>query len=296
MNLRSLFCAALALAAGADAFALVKPVPAAADPHFKRAPYVNDVIEVAVRSGAYLEIELSPGEDDIKFAMGDRDAWTVKAHGNILSLKPKAAMPDTNLKVWTTKSARVYWFKLVTATKKSEAETWHLSFDYPPDPPKLAPPPPPPNPEVVAAQLAAQEEEAVEHSLGGGAPNAADEIPAPREHVINGNYGIIGPAELTPTSVYDNGEQTVLTFAPNNPWPTIFVKEEDGSETRVSQSIENDMLIVHRVARKFVLRHLGQAACLINGSFSPTGPNNKTKTISDNVIREVKKADHVPQP
>ena len=290
---RILCAAALAVSANA-AHALVKPVPSGADPHFQRAPYVNDVIELKVKVGVYTEIELSPGETDIKFAMGDREAWAVKQNGNILGMKPKAAQPDTNVKVWSTNSNRVYWFKLVTA-KKGEAETYNISFDYPPEPPKRPAPPPPPDPQVVAAQLAAREERDIEHAFGGGPPNAAEERPATREQIINGNYGIIGPETLTPTSAYDNGEQTVLTFAPNHPWPAVFVKEEDGSETRVPQHTENDMLVIHRVARKFVLRHLGQVACLINGSFSPTGPNNGTKTVSDSVIREVRKVNNVSE-
>lgn len=276
------------------ACAVTRPVPAPADPHFQRAPYVHDVIEVVVRPGKYLEIELSPGESDIKFGMGDREAWIVKAHDNILSLKPRAAMPDTNMKVWSGTSNRVYWFKLISAKKKTEVEAWHLSFDYPPDPPKPAPAAPTPDPLVVAAQLAEREHADIEHSLGGGAPVAAAR-PAVRDPVLNGNYGIIGPEELTPTSVFDNGEQTVMTFAPNNPMPEIFVKEEDGSESRVSHHVENEMLIVHRVARRFSLRHMGRVACLINGSFRPTGPINDTKTISSTVVRELRKGQNVSE-
>lgn len=299
MTRMSVLCASLLALSMNSAYANLQPVPAGADPHFQKAPFVADVYEVKVKSGAFLEIELSPGENDIHFAMGDRDAWTVKASGNVLALKPKAMQPDTNLKVWSSTSNRVYWFKLVSVNPKNkkEIEAWHLSFDYPPDPPKLPPAPPAPNPAVVAAQLAAREERDIEHSLGGGPPNVVDEQPAPRARaqVLNGNYGAIGPDALTPTSAYDNGEQTVLTFAPNNPLPEVFVKEEDGSETRVPHHMENDLMVIHRVARKFVLRHTGQVVCLINGSFSPTGPNSDTKTISDSVVREVRKADRVPQ-
>lgn len=291
--MRYLLAAALVVSTGTTQ-ALVKPVPAGADPHFQRAPYVNDLIELKVRVGIYTEIELSPGETDIRFAMGDREAWTIKQNGHILGMKPRAAQPDTNVKVWSTKSNRTYWFKLVSA-KKDEAETYNITFDYPPEPPKSPAPPPPPDPQVVAAQLAAREERDIEYALGGGPPNAAEEGPAQRKQIINGNYGIIGPEVLTPTSAYDNGEQTVLTFAPNHPWPAVFVKEEDGSETRVPQHTENDLLVIHRVAKQFVLRHLGQVACLINGSFSAAGPNNNTKTISDSVVREVRKVMNVSQ-
>ena len=276
------------LASGVSA--KTKPVPSSADPHFQRAPYVHDVIEIVVRPGKYAEIELSPGETDIRFAMGDRDAWIIKTNDNTFAFKPKAKFADTNLKIWSANSNRVYWFNIVMAKDKNEKELWHLSFDYPPDPakPVLPQQQPTPSPEVVAIQRAARERDDIERSLGAGDAVHAMEVPEPEiEKPLNGNYGIMGPDELTPTSVYDNGEQTVMTFAPNNPMPTIFVKEADGSETRVSKHFENDMLIVHRVAKQFVLRHLGKAACLINGSFNSTGSNSKTKTISDNVVREL---------
>jgi type IV secretion system protein VirB9 len=269
--------------------AKTKPVPSGEDPHFQRAPYVHDVFEIVVRPGKYAEIELSPGETDIRFAMGDRDAWIIKTSDNTFAFKPKAKFADTNLKIWSPNSKRVYWFNIVMADKKDK-ELWHLSFDYPPDPPKapVTQVQPSLSPEVVAIQRAAREHEDIERSLGGGEAVHAMEMQEQEiERPLNGNYGIMGPDELTPTSVYDNGEQTVMTFAPNNPMPTIFVKEADGSESRVSKHVENDMLIVHRVAKQFVLRHLGKAACLINGSFNPTGPNSKTKTISDNVVREI---------
>lgn len=270
--------------------AKTKPVPSASDPHFQRAPFVHDVFEIVVRPGRYAEIELSPGETDIRFSMGDREAWIVKTDKNTFAFKPKAKFADTNLKIWSANSKRVYWFNIVMATSKNENELWHLSFDYPPDPPKpvLEQRPAEPSPEVVAIQLAAREHEDIERSLGGGdSVHAMEPVDPIQERLVNGNYGIMGPDELTPTSVFDNGEETVMTFAPNNPMPTIFVKEADGSETRVSKHWENDMLVVHRVAKQFVLRHLGRAACLINGSFNATGPNNRTKTISDNVVREV---------
>jgi type IV secretion system protein VirB9 len=288
MILRSVLALAFTFVVAGQAGAKVKPVPSSNDPHFQSIPYVNDVVEIVIRPGRFAEIQLSPGETDIKYAMGDSKAWTVKTAGNVFAFKPKAATAETNLKIWSSNSNRVYWFNIVMAKKDDTAELWHLDVVYPPDPPRAAPPV---NPEVVAIQLAAQEADSVERHLG-GASSAASEVVTPeaREQVINGNYGIIGPDELTPTSVYDNGERTVLTFAPNNPLPDIFVKEADGSETRVSKHIENDMLIVHRVARKFTLRHNGQAACLINGSFNATGANSRTNTVSDHVMRETRKA------
>lgn len=290
------FVAILIAFASVTGNAKIRPVPSNSDGHFQRAPYVHDVIEIVVRPGRFAEIVLSSEEDDIQFAIGDRKAWTIKTSGNIFGFKPNAAIADTNLKIWSEKKKRVYWFNIVMA-KKNDVELWHLDFDYPPEP--IASPAPP-SPEVIAIRRAVQERarinqehEDIERSLGSGEAIVAAEEEmedhAPARRILNGNYGVIGPEELTPTSVYDNGEQTVLTFAPNNPLPAIFVKEADGSETRVPKHVENDMLIVHRVARQFVLRHLGKALCLINGSFVAAGPNNETKTVSQDVVRELVK-------
>ncbi|HYD60583.1 MAG TPA: TrbG/VirB9 family P-type conjugative transfer protein [Noviherbaspirillum sp.] len=286
MRVRQLFFM-LMLVLAVQAHARVKPVPSPHDPHFQSVPYTHEIVDIIVRPGKFAEIQFHPDETDILYGIGDRDAWTIKVAGNLFAFKPKAAFADTNLKIWSPKTKRVYWFNVIMARRPQTAELWHLDIDYPPDPPK---PPPAPNPEVVALQLAVQEKNEVERRLGGGPQYEVEPVEARSERTLNGNYGIIGPEELQPTSVYDNGEQTVLTFAPNNPMPSIFVKESDGTETIVPKHVENDMLIVHRVAKRFVLRHNGKVACLINGSFSPTGPNNKTKTISDSVIRETRKA------
>jgi type IV secretion system protein VirB9 len=284
--LRVVFFAALMICTTL-AHALVRPTPSKSDPHFQRTKYTTEIIEIRARIGKVLEIQLSPKETDIQYMIGDRDAWTIKTAGNLFTMKPKAASADTNLKLWSKNHTRVYWFRLVMVTDAKAPELWSLTFDYPPGPP---PPPPSISPAVLAVQLAAQQKEAVETNLGRHTyepPQAAEQTDRP----INGMYGIIGPEELTPTSVYDNGELTAITFAPNNPMPTVFAKEADGSESRVNYHIENDMMIVHRVARKFVLRRGSAVACLINGNFQPTGQNSRTHTASDFVRREVKRTD-----
>ncbi len=287
--LRSLILA-VAMTCSLFAHAEITPIPSTIDPRFQKLKYTTDIIKIQARVGRVLEIELSPKENDIKFAIGDRNAWIIATEGNKFYLKPKAAFGDTNLKLWSTKSDRKYWFDIVMAKDGNKVVPYQLTFDYPPDPPA---PPPAINPEIMAIQLAAQQKQDVENHLGSSLPvqsqsqEQGDDELEPRERVINGNYGIIGPEELTPTSVYDNGETTAITFAPNNPMPTIFAKEADGSEARVNFNVENDILIVHRVARKFMLRRGTAVACLINGSFNATGSNSKTNTVSDYVRREI---------
>ena len=253
---------------------------------------------IKAKIGQFTEIQFSPeeGREKILYGLGDKSAWTIFQHENTLIFKPSAAFPSTNMKVKTNK--RVYWFKLQMAQNEKEV-LWHAEFRYPDEPVVLepiVPVVPPPSPEMlaaVAAKKAAEEEKAktalIESRFGLTEEKVDSSTTSDKQtRIINGDYGVIGAAELTPTSVYDNGEQTAITFAPNNPVPSIFYEEADGSESVVPFHFENDIMIVHRVARKFVLRRGDAVACLINGSFNASGANTKTHTISDDIVREVK--------
>jgi type IV secretion system protein VirB9 len=263
----------------------ITPRPSQVDKRFQVVDYSHDIIKLQAAVGRFTEIEFSKDETKIDFLMGDRDAWTIRIIGNSFNLKPKASFADTNLKIITNK--RVYWFDIVMSTQKLPV-AWHLSFRYPPEPPSVEPKPTI-DPAIVAAQAVAQEKIDIEEKLGGAKKTPVSYVPR-EPKLLNGDYSLIGADELTPTSVFDNGELTAITFAPNKPVPAIFVKELDGSEARVNFNYENDMMIVHRVARQFVLRRGSQSACLINGNFRPTGNSGTTHTISDEVRREVKGA------
>jgi type IV secretion system protein VirB9 len=296
MKLRALAFAACIACVG-SVHAEVEPQSSAIDTRFQTIEYTPDIIKVKARVGRLMEIEFSPAEDKIEFAMGDREAWTVKTVGNTIYLKPKATFADTNLRVITSK--RKYWFDLAMA-KKKDPVAYHLSFHYPYEaPPATAVSI---SPELLAAQREAQEKLSIEDRLGNAhsaqpklrvstkqdAQNDSKPADANAPRALNGDYGVIGPDELTPTSAYDNGEITALTFAPNNPMPEVFAKEADGSEARIDFHIENDMMIIHRVARKLILRRGSAVACLINGNYNSRGSNRQTNTVSDEVVREIK--------
>lgn len=286
------FALSAALAFSLPAYAKVFPTPSKHDSRFQTVDYTTDVIELRLKIGRFTEIEFAKDETKIDFLMGDREAWTIKIIGNTFYLKPKAAFADTNLKIITNK--RTYWFDLVMTEDKKDGGkkkpvAYRLDFRYP-----YEPPPPPVQAPVDLAAIMVQKEAAMQREIDdrlAGSPSDTPKSFRPVEpKPLNGDYSLIGPDELMPTSVFDNGEQTAITFAPQNPMPIIFVKEADGSESRVNFHVENDMLIVHRIARKFILRRGSMAACLINGNFRPFEGDNSSNTISSDVVREVRGA------
>jgi type IV secretion system protein VirB9 len=216
--------------------------------------------------------------------MGDREAWSVKTVANVMFLKPKAVMADTNLRVITNR--RKYWFDLVM-TENARIVPYHIDFKFPAEVISA----PVPSPE----ELARQEKSAIEGHVSAGIRVALSKMgPAKASgRALNDDYDFIGPDSLLPLATYDDGEMTYIEFAPNNPMPVVFAVDEDGSESRVNFHVEKDIFVVHRTAKRLVFRRGSAAGCLINGSVRASGAKS-TYTASTVVQRKVKGGAHVP--
>lgn len=288
MNSRTLGAIALAavLACG-SAHAMTVPTTTPQDKHLQVVPFTNDVIAVQGEIGIMSVIHFGEGEVIRDYGMGDKGAWNVKFEGNQIAFVPKAEQGDTNMYVVTNRHK--YWFSIAMtsnrypvasdedAKKKARKQflptTWQLDIQYP-------------RAEVLAsaakdpAIMAAKAKRRVESEFDR----------AKREGRLDADYGYIGDDDLLPTAAYNNGEMTYIVFPPNVALPTVFEKDGDGTETRVGKHMEGDMMVIHTVARKLVLRRGTLAGCLIDGQFNPTGSNTNTNTISPNVERTIKPA------
>lgn len=259
-------------------------VARAPSPRFKTIAYNGEIITLYTKVGRMQEIEFGKSETAIEFAMGDREAWSVKTVANVMFIKPKAVMADTNLRVITNR--RKYWFDLVM-TENVKIVPYHIDFKYPAD--VLA------DAVLSPEEVARQEKNAIDLHLS-AAMRAATEKMGPAKansRALNGNYDFIGPDSLLPLATYDNGEMTYIEFAPNNPMPVVFAVDEDGSESRVNFHVEKDIFVVHRTAKRLVFRRGAAAGCLINASFSTTGAN-ASYTSSADVQRKVTGESYVP--
>jgi len=101
----------------------------------------------------------------------------------------------------------------------------------------------------------------------------------------NMNYWFCGSESLRPMSAYDDGVQTRLRFQARSEFPAMFVQNDDGSESLLNFNVENDEVIIHRVARRFVLRRGQLVGCVVNQSFAGGGARTSTNTNVPGVQR-----------
>jgi type IV secretion system protein VirB9 len=105
--------------------------------------------------------------------------------------------------------------------------------------------------------------------------------------VQNSDYWYCGQPMLRPVAASDDGVHTRLRFAANSDLPAIFVRNEDGSESLLNFSMDAGDLIVHRVARRFVLRRGNLTGCVVNRGFGGGGERLDSGTVAPNVERRV---------
>ena len=80
---------------------------------------------------------------------------------------------------------------------------------------------------------------------------------------------------------------TRLRFAANSELPAVFVRNEDGSESLLNFSMDAGDVIVHRVAKQFILRRGKLAGCVVNQGFKGSGERLDSGTVAPNVERRV---------
>jgi type IV secretion system protein VirB9 len=127
-------------------------------------------------------------------------------------------------------------------------------------------------------------EQAQETAALASAHKVTEALAAPPP-TINRRYGLCGPKSLKPIEASDDGIQTRLTFPARVELPAVFVRNEDGAESLVNFTVESDTLIVHRVAKAFVLRRGRLVACVVNQAFAGGGEALASGTRSSEVQR-----------
>ena len=72
--------------------------------------------------------------------------------------------------------------------------------------------------------------------------------------------------------------------------PAIYMENSDGSESLVPKSVDGNLVLVHAISRKFILRRGGDVLCVFNEAYDRVGINPETNTTSPSVERVVKAA------
>jgi len=196
-------------------------------------------------------------------AAGDIEGISFVAQDNHLFIKPKAATVGTNVTVLT--SRRHYHFDYTAQTRRpapGDLEViYALRFQYP------------------------------GNGAFGSASAAAGRIDAELERASaartrNLDYWYCGQEALRPIAASDDGVHTRLRFGAHVELPAIFVRNEDGGESLLNFSMEEGEVVVHRVARQFILRRGLLAGCVVNKGYAGSGERLQSGTVAPNVQRE----------
>lgn len=261
------------------AMALTMPKPCSVDVHVQCATYEpGAVYQVTTQLGRAVLVELEAGEKVVENGTGiggEPGAWQAAMNERGLLLQPSGPQVDTNLVVVSDR--RVYVFALQRA-KKSEPTTWLLRFDYPDTrarelaqrhaeaarragelQAKVA---------AAAADRAAAVARAESRDAGDATPKAGS--------ARNEAFLMRGDKALAPSAVWDDGRFTYFRYRAGD-LPRVFQLLDDGSEALTNFHMAGDTIVVHAVARGFVIR-LGSAVLGIRNDGYAPGPFNADAT------------------
>tara|TARA_Y100001972_G_scaffold118488_1_gene158643 strand:+ start:521 stop:1357 length:837 start_codon:yes stop_codon:yes gene_type:complete len=223
----------------------------------------EDVVTLHGYVGYQIHLQFAEGEEFVNLGSGDNAAFDVGAERNHFFIKPKEARASTNLTVLTNRRAYHFDYTVsATAPKGAAARrmVYSIRFSYP---------------EEEARLLAAE----TERRRAEARMNQAADRPR------NTNYWFCGSDSLKPMTAYDDGVQTRLRFQARSEFPAMFVQNDDGSESLLNFNVEADEVVIHRVARRFVLRRGQLVGCVVNQSFAGGGARTPNNTNAPSVHR-----------
>jgi type IV secretion system protein VirB9 len=242
-----------------EVFAEALPSPGLLDARIRVVSYSADQVYVLKGFVGYqTDLEFETGETFVGLGAGDIEGISFVAEANHLFLKPKAAKVGTNLTILTSRRTYQVDYSALPGRPDATTEvTYALRFAYPPSPKDAG--------EASARALSADS-----------------------HRPKNIDYWFCGDPSIQPTAASDDGVHTRLTFAPKAEQPAIFVLNEDGSESLLNFSMDEGDVILHRVARRLILRRGNLAGCILNKGFTGAGERLKSHTVSEDVERSTR--------
>lgn len=263
----------LSLALALPAFAEIVPPKGDTDPRVRTMRYsASDVIRLDAFVGYQIHFQFAENEEFVNLGTGDRDGIDVGRVTNHLFIKPRAARVGTNITILTNR--RVYHLHYRAHNRRPDPRhdevIYSIRFTYPEDEARAR---------AAAEQEAARKREA--RAQREALANAAASRPQNRD------YQYRGTESLRPVEAFDDGVQTRLRFGARAEIPAIFLRNDDGTESLANQSIDRDVVVLHRVARQWVLRRGSLVGCIRNAAFDGGGERLETGTVHPMVDRPV---------
>lgn len=244
------------------------------DSRVRQVVYAPDaVVRIEAQRGFATHIVLDPHEKILVVAPGDRDGWQVVANkgDHDVYLKPQLAAHDSNLEIRTDK--RSYSFDLMVLPLKAKFgngdEMYRVTFVYPD--------------EVKAPTHAEADAALVAQCLA-------------RPPVVrNARYSMqVMPHsdDIAPIAAWDDGRFTWIRIPANRRIPAIFRVADDGTESVVDKHMEDDTIVVHEVAKRFVLRLGDEVVGIWNDAYDMDGVPPSDGTTVNGVKRVLRSQDN----
>jgi type IV secretion system protein VirB9 len=248
----------------APTWAETTPAKGVTDPRIRIAAYDgNQVYRLRGYIGYQIDLEFEPGETFAGLGAGDIDGLSFLGQDNHLFLKPKAPRVATNITVLTNR--RHYHLDYSAFSQRpndADEVIYALRFTYPAEAQSKS------TAELAAVQL-----------------NRQLESGAARSHNID--YWYCGDPAMRPIEASDDGVHTRIRFAVNADLPAIFVRNDDDSESLLNFSMDEGDVVIHRVARRFVLRRGKLTGCIVNQGYRGSGRRLESGTVAPGVERHV---------
>jgi type IV secretion system protein VirB9 len=283
-NYLFIFCSLMSVIfAPQNSFA--QPVPVTTDSRIKTLVYnPNEVYQLKFHYGYQSYIEFSDDEEIEMISIGESFAWRLTPTGKRLFIRPLEIAAHTNMTIITNK--RTYQFDIRSGEYDGRADeelVYTIRFYYPeigaalPIPPQLSLPNVPPKPMLMLPPGVMAPNNSGRSLVKSPAPGARIDQALgpnldgnPKEAKLNFNYSFSGLSDnITPTKVYDDGQDTYFQFKNNNLIiPSINAVDILGNERPINYAIKNNYIVVSAVETQFTLRLADSLLCVFNNSFS----------------------------
>jgi type IV secretion system protein VirB9 len=272
VRIQALITVALAgislVTAPGSAHAVIVPPKGSVDPRVRVVAYdPNDVVKLQGYVGYQIHLQWAEGEEFVSLGSGDAGGFDIGSEKNHFFIKPRQERVGTNLTVLTNRRAYEFDYSVAKAPVGAMAlrnMVYSVHFVYPQDDARRD-----------ATELARQKTE-----------RRFNKAASERPH--NDDYWFCGSPSLKPISAYDDGVHTHLRFASRGDFPAIFIRNEDDSESLINFNVDRDDVVLHRVARRFVLRRGQLVGCVTNHAFEGGGQRLDNNTVVSDVERQTK--------
>lgn len=235
----------------------------------------SDVYTITTRYGYQTNIVFGPQEEIDTISVGDRSMWQIIPSGNRIFIRPMEENVTTNMTVITNKHSYQFDLKSIAAAAKG-GNIYVAKFIYDSIMPKdqyasdalsaghvLTPP------VSAVQQTSAPAFTSQTVPVDAYKPYQPEQPTNLNPSNANYNYTYVGPDELAPMQVYDDGRYTFIKYRnTDQPFPNAYLAL-GGQEKPLPYSIQNGAMVIDGVAKEILLKSSAGNVRIYNETLNP---------------------------